>query len=140
MRDCRFPESFPKAFPKATCPVVTDSWTNSSKLWSTYYHSCLNVRGGASAASAWSQRPCLACFCLAFACLACWLCVRRFVLPPLCQLCLLCSLFRSDSADRRFSKTSRPQTESKPKANRKRFEHKLAPSQQGLILRLPEPP
>ena len=87
-----------------------------------YYHSCLNVCGGASAACALSQRPCLACFCLAFGCLAFWLCVRRFVLPPLCQLCLLCSLFWSDFADRRFSKTSRP----KPKANRKRTESDLS--------------
>jgi len=36
-----FPEAFPKAFPKATCPVVADSWTNSSKHGFMYYHPCI---------------------------------------------------------------------------------------------------
>ena len=35
-----FPEAFPKAFPKATCPVVADSWTNSSTHGFMYYHPC----------------------------------------------------------------------------------------------------
>ncbi len=122
-----FPEAFPKAFPKATCPVVAVSWTNSAK------HE-LGLRSGTCPLRvAWSRRPCLACSCLAFACLACLLRVRRIVLPPLCQLCLLCSMFRSDCADRRFSKTFRPKTGSKPEANRKRFEHKLAPGHRGSI-------